>query len=199
MRRGLGLLVAALTTVAPACSSDGRTMRPPSPDQTATILTEPTTTAPAVSEVPLEGLVLTTPWPDGDVIPDMFTCRGEDVSPAIGWAAVPEGTVEVAITMTDPDAGNFVHWVVAGLDPAVGQVAQNGVPEDAVQSRNDFGTPGYRGPCPPDSTHTYLVTLYALDAASGVTDGSDPRAAISLLEQHALESVVAAGFFPQGP
>jgi hypothetical protein len=49
----------------------------------------------------------------------------------------------------DPDApgGVFTHWIAWGLDPAAeglgeGEPAPN-------EGQNDFGTTGYRGPCPP--------------------------------------------------
>jgi Raf kinase inhibitor-like YbhB/YbcL family protein len=97
--------------------------------------------------------------------------------------------------MTDPDAGDFIHWVVSSLDPAVGQVPQNGVPEDAVQTLNSFGTPGYKGPCPPSGTHTYFVTLYALREPSTFADGSDPKAAIEELDRLQLASTTLTGTF----
>jgi Raf kinase inhibitor-like YbhB/YbcL family protein len=35
----------------------------------------------------------------------------------------------------------------------------------AIQSRTDFGTDGYGGPCPPqgDKPHHYIFTVYAVD------------------------------------
>ncbi len=34
-----------------------------------------------------------------------------------------------------------------------------------AEGRNDFGAPGYRGPCPPPGkAHRYVFALYALDA-----------------------------------
>ena len=44
-------------------------------------------------------------------------------------------------------------------NPASGQT-----PKGAVQSKTDFGKPGYGGPCPPkgDKPHRYIFTVYAL-------------------------------------
>lgn len=171
-------------------------MRAPSPDQTASILVPTTTTGPVIDTGPVvDGPIISTPWASGGPIPVEFTCKGADVSPAVGWSALPEGTAEVAIVMTDLDADDFVHWVVAGLDPEVGQVPQDGVPEEAVQSRNDFGTTGYKGPCPPSGTHSYAITLYALREPSLLTDGGDPREAIAKLELYALATNVVLGTF----
>ena len=146
----------------------------------------------------VDGPIISIPWASGGAIPAQFTCKGDNVNPAVGWSALPEGTAEVAIAMTDLDANDFVHWVVAGLDPAVGQVPQNGVPEDAVQSLNDFGSPGYKGPCPPSGTHSYAITLYALREPSGLTDGGNPHDAIAKLELYALATNVVLGTF-SGP
>jgi Raf kinase inhibitor-like YbhB/YbcL family protein len=41
------------------------------------------------------------------------------------------------------------------------------MPNGAVQSRTDFGSFGYGGPCPPqgDRPHRYIFTVYALKVA----------------------------------
>jgi Raf kinase inhibitor-like YbhB/YbcL family protein len=38
------------------------------------------------------------------------------------------------------------------------------LPEGALQTRTDFGAPGYGGPCPPqgDHPHRYLFTVFAV-------------------------------------
>ena len=40
------------------------------------------------------------------------------------------------------------------------------LPEGALQTRTDFGAPGYGGPCPPqgDHPHRYLFTVFAVHA-----------------------------------
>ena len=49
--------------------------------------------------------------------------------------------------MVDPDAGGFVHWVMAGIDPATTGLGVDEVPDGAVQTTNDGGQQGYFGPC----------------------------------------------------
>jgi Raf kinase inhibitor-like YbhB/YbcL family protein len=102
---------------------------------------------------------------DGEPIPAEHTCDGEDVSPPLAWSAPPDGTVALALCVDDPDAGRypFTHWLAWGLAPEAGALEQ-GEPARA-EGRNDFGAPGYRGPCPPPGKpHRYVFTLYALDA-----------------------------------
>src|SRR5688572_4054476 len=48
-------------------------------------------------------------------IPSKYTGDGKDVSPALSWDGVPEGTRELALITDDPDAPRpepFVHWVI---------------------------------------------------------------------------------------
>lgn len=107
---------------------------------------------------------------EGGQIPPRYTCDGEDVSPPVSWDAVPAGTAELALVMDDPDARGFVHWVVVGIPPAAGQLAEGQLPAGTRQGRNDFGGTGYRGPCPPSGSHRYVLTLYALSAPIAVSD-----------------------------
>ena len=46
-----------------------------------------------------------------------------------------------------------------------GDVKKKLMPKGAIQSRTDFGTDGYGGPCPPqgDKPHHYIFTVYAVD------------------------------------
>ena len=69
---------------------------------------------------------LQAPWPSGGTIDVRFTCDGEDVSPALSWTAPPAGTVELALVVTDDDAGGFVHWAVGGIPAAAGAVSEGG-------------------------------------------------------------------------
>ncbi len=180
-----------------ACSSDGRTLRPAGPNQTLSIITTttraPTTTGAAVP--PGTGFVVTAPWADGGFIDAQYTCKGVDTSPAISWSGVPATTQELAISLVDLDADNFVHWVVAGLDPASTGIAAGRVPAGAVQAANGFGEAKYAGPCPPDGEHKYLLTLYALGARSNLADGVAGTTAVEQLQTSALASALVTGAF----
>jgi Raf kinase inhibitor-like YbhB/YbcL family protein len=102
-----------------------------------------------------------------------FGCAGGNQSPHLAWTDVPEGTESFAVTCYDPDAptgSGFWHWVVVNLpadttELAAGAGSAGGMlPDGALQTRTDFGQPGYGGPCPPqgDHPHRYLFTVHAV-------------------------------------
>jgi len=124
---------------------------------------------------------LTAPWRDGSPIDPRYTCKGDNLSPALSWTKAPSGTQEIAITMIDQDA-SFDHWTMAGIAPDVVSVAENTPPEGAVAALNGEGGIGYTGPCPPaGSRHIYRITVHYLDRPLLQTSGGsadDMRAAI---------------------
>lgn len=124
---------------------------------------------------------------DGDPIPTQHTCRGRDVSPALAWSGVPVGAAALVLFVDDPDARGWVHWSVLDLPARDGGLAEDVDPtaDPPQQGRNDFGRPGWGGPCPPSGTHRYVFALYALGAPLGLPgrpDGRDVRAALGRAE-----------------
>lgn len=103
-----------------------------------------------------------------------FGCKGGNVSPSLAWHNAPPGTRSFAVTVFDPDAptgSGWWHWVIfnipastTSLPAGAGDATSPKLPEGAVQSRTDFGKPGYGGPCPPtgDRPHRYMFTVHAL-------------------------------------
>jgi hypothetical protein len=108
-----------------ACGNDGRTLREPDPGATAPPVPRSSTTTssqivgPAGSASTTGFELTSSAFAPGAPIPVMYTCDGDNVSPPLAWESVPAGTVELALTDVDPDANNFVHWVMAGIDPTV--------------------------------------------------------------------------------
>jgi Raf kinase inhibitor-like YbhB/YbcL family protein len=129
---------------------------------------------------------------EGEPIDPVHTCDGTNVSPALDWVGVPEGTAELALIVDDPDApgGAFMHWVVYAIPPEYEGLVRGVPPGPSVsgaftlrQGLSDGSdVPGYFGPCPPEGeTHGYVFTLYALDEETGLEGGAtadDLRAAI---------------------
>ncbi len=107
-------------------------------------------------------------------IPQRYTCDGEDISPALEWSGLPEGTKSVVLIVDDPDAPDpaapkmtWVHWVLynipsdaAGLREAM---QSQDLPAGTKEGLNDWKRTGYGGPCPPIGRHRYFHKLYALD------------------------------------
>lgn len=122
---------------------------------------------------------------EGGTIPRQFTCDGENISPDLAWSGVPDGTASLVLVVTDPDARGFVHWLAYDLPAKPAGFLGSGVsasPDMPAQGTNDFGKPGYGGPCPPSGTHHYLFTLSALDARlviKGTPRLDDLRAAMA--------------------
>ncbi len=105
-----------------------------------------------------------------ETIPREHTCDGANRSPAFAWSGVPEGTQSLLLVCDDPDAprGTFHHWAAFNIPPdweglAPGYGTGNRA-QGFQQAVNDFGKPGYGGPCPPrgDRPHRYFFRLSAL-------------------------------------
>ncbi len=120
----------------------------------------------------------------GDAIPREFSCDGANVSPPLAWVGVPAGSAALVLLVDDPDARDFVHWIVLDLPGADGSLARGVAPSatSPQQGRNDFGDTGWGGPCPPSGTHRYRFTLTALGARldmGGHPGGAAVRKALS--------------------
>lgn len=108
---------------------------------------------------------------EGSPIPTQYTCDAAGTQLPVEWSGAPAETAELALTMDDPDANGFVHWVVTGI-PAGTTSIPSGLPAGATA-----GQP-YRGPCPPSGTHHYVLTLYALSqplSAGSLTSANQVR------------------------
>lgn len=196
----VGAARAVLALGLAACGADDRDMARPSSSQTTTTFIRGTTTTVAGAPQPVALHLSTSSFTPDGVIPDDFTCNGIDVPPDLSWTNVPAGTVELALVMDDPDADEFVHWVVTGIDPTTTGLFGGQLPAGAAEANNGFGNPGWAGPCPPEGTgvHHYRFQLYALQAPLGVEAGADANEAKQavlngmIIQQAALGGTVEA-------
>ncbi|MEW6320444.1 MAG: YbhB/YbcL family Raf kinase inhibitor-like protein [Acidobacteriota bacterium] len=136
----------------------------------------------------------------GEPIPAVFTADGRNISPALTWRGLPDGTRELALLFEDPDAPTpqpFVHWILYKI-PATAAGVPEGVPIDpeapmppgmgaAVQGTNGFRRPIYRGPAPPPGkVHHYRFILFALDTALDVGPGLTKAELLEAMEGHVI-------------
>jgi Raf kinase inhibitor-like YbhB/YbcL family protein len=138
-----------------------------------------------------------TAFQHAQAIPSRHSCEGEDLSPPLRWTNLPDGTRSLALVVDDPDApdGVFVHWVAWGLDPDAGGLGEGEAAPG--EGRNDFGTSGYRGPCPPPGhgRHRYLFRLYALDTALELGAGAAKADLEQAIEGHVLTTADLVGTY----
>ncbi|MDO1509109.1 MULTISPECIES: YbhB/YbcL family Raf kinase inhibitor-like protein [unclassified Neisseria] len=129
-----------------------------------------------------------------------FGCSGENLSPALSWKNAPKGTKSFVLTIYDKDAPTglgWVHWVVANIPANVNKLPAGitadgkNLPAGALQTRTDFGNPGYGGACPPKGRkHRYEITLTALkiDKLPNVAPDSMPALVGFLTKANSLGS-----------
>ena len=138
-----------------------------------------------------------------------YGCNGGNLSPALSWSGAPPGTRSFAVSMYDPDAptgSGWWHWMVfnipsgtTSLPKGAGDVKKQLTPKGAIQSRNDFGTSGYGGPCPPagDKPHHYQITVFAVDVEKlpGAKNKAASARVSSDLRSHSLAKATLTGFY----
>jgi Raf kinase inhibitor-like YbhB/YbcL family protein len=132
--------------------------------------------------------VSSTAFQSGEKIPEQFTCKGANQNPPLRFQGIPSGAKSLALIVGDPDApgGLFTHWLVWNIAPATTQIGGNSVPPAATQGTNDFGQPGYGGPCPPSGIHRYYFRLFALDRKLDLKAGAKRREIDQAIAGHVL-------------
>ena len=146
--------------------------------------------------------ITSTAFTNESAIPERYTCKAENISPALAWGEPPAGTQSFALIMDDPDApaGTWVHWVLFNI-PASARDLPEAFPSDAtlpdgsMSGNSSFGGPGYGGPCPPSGTHRYFFKLYALDEMLGISAGASKGELEKAMVGHILAEGELMGTF----
>lgn len=136
------------------------------------------------------------------MMPQQYTCDGQNISPPLAWTGVPDHTQSFAIICDDPEApiGTWVHWVIFNLPAALRELpehipAQKKLPNGAKQGVNDFRQIGYGGPCPSAGEHLYYFKLYALDTRLDLKAGATKTKLLQAMAGHILAESILAGMY----
>lgn len=141
-----------------------------------------------------------TAFSEGQTIPQKYTytltgqCSGQNYTPHLAWSNAPGGVKSFVISVLDPDGGDWIHWVQFNIPASTTSLAEeiNGS-TTGIKGKNDFGENGYGGPCPPDGTHRYIFTLYALDTTLSLQEGATLSQVNAAMTGHILGQAVLTG------
>ena len=91
-----------------------------------------------------------------------------------------------------PENRAWPHWSIYNIPPTADGLpaelaADSPLPDGTLQMVNGYGEVGYGGPCPPPGhTHTYVFTLYALDAELDLPEGTTADDLGKAIDAHIL-------------
>lgn len=139
---------------------------------------------------------------EGELIPKKYTCDGVNVSPPLQWSSLPADVESIVLICEDPDApsGLWTHWIIFNLPAETKgvsefimerEVLENG----AQQGLNDFGTIGYRGPCPPGGSHRYYYRIYALDVLLELPSRINRQDLLEAMNGHIIDQGQIMGIY----
>ncbi len=133
----------------------------------------------------------------------------------LAWEDVPQAAKSLALVFLDHDAipvcgFTWIHWTVANLDPALGQLPENAsltmpllegvtswnsgiIPDDWKLNAQD--ATGFGGCAPPDKDHLYTITLYALDTKLDLKRGFFMNDLVKGMKGHILEEATLEAWY----
>ncbi len=143
---------------------------------------------------------------EGDFIPASYTCDTNlveypnGVSPPLGWVYPPDGAQSLVALMINESEDNRVHWALINipadcqyLDEALSPESAD-LPGDSWETRNDFDTRGYRGPCPPVGVlYTYRIEILALDRM--IEKPADQQVSYAAIAQEVDDALIESSSF----
>ena len=148
---------------------------------------------------PVHTFILTSSaFTNNGMIPPKYTCDGKNLSPALQWSDVPNGTKTFALIVDDPDAPTnvWVHWVMFNIPATMRELPEGIQSGEFIQGSTDFpGKKEYGGPCPPTGTHRYHFTLYALDINLDLPAGASKENVLSAIKGHVLGQAKLIGLY----
>ena len=152
------------------------------------------------AQTPTTFLVESPTMSTGAMMPRDYSPDGRNLSPPLTWRGLPDGTRQLAVICQDHGAGSpppWVHWIIYNIPVSAGGLPE-GIPFDpadalpdeiagAVQGKNGWGLPMYRGPAPPGGAlHHYDFAVFALDEELDLPPGLTREEVLRAIEGHVI-------------
>ena len=134
------------------------------------------------------------------VVPAKYTCDGQNISPPLQIAEVPERAKSLVLICDDPDAPGttWTHWTVWNIDPTTTEIVEGKTSAGSTQGVTDFGEVGYGGPCPPSGEHRYFFKLYALDTDLALSYHAKKEDIEKAMAGHVIDQTQLVGVYSRG-
>ena len=148
--------------------------------------------------------VMSKTFVEGGEIPLICSQDGANLSPAVEWTGVPDGTVSLTLIVEDPDVlrhpihlciGSFSQSLagdVRGCQKGVGTTAHDGHREvhdgPGTPGKNSKMHVGYIGAAPPkgDRPHRYFFQVFALNRLLDLPGGAGRGTILAAMSGHVL-------------
>jgi len=141
----------------------------------------------------------------GERIPDIHAKENMNISPALTWCDVPDGTQEFVLLVENPasDMGISVHWLLYNIPPEIsgipGRVSREELIDTlggATHGLNDYGLYGWDGMTPGyDEPRFYIFRLFALSEALNLNGGLIRPEVLEAMEQKVIETAELMGTY----
>lgn len=132
-------------------------------------------------------------------IPTEYTCHGANISPPLSWSEAPTLTRAYALVMDDPDAprGTWDHWLLYNIPATMHQLPTevNTAAIGLTEGKNSWQKLPYGGPCPPQGTHRYIFTLYALKQNLQLPSGLTKQQLLEQIRPYIIETATLIGLY----
>ncbi len=143
-------------------------------------------------------MALTSPaFEPGGEFPLSATCDGDNVFPDLNWSGVPDGAVELAVTLADQTNPEepLLLWLMAGIEPTNTGLSAGTMPVGAFETLNDYGNPGFGTPCisTVDTGRDLQFRLHVLAGPSGIAPGDPGNEAWNTVRAASIESASLLG------
>lgn len=111
---------------------------------------------------------------------------------------IPNGAKSLALVFLDYDSipvcgFAWIHWTAVNIPPDIKEIPENASQECSfgmVQGKSSSSgalKKRYGGPMPPDKTHTYTLTMFALDTDLELSEGFSLQELNTAMEGHILD------------